>query len=65
MNKQIDPRATQEYPIYPDTPLNRVHYSLYAIRRCPICSHRIDLLHDEALVIEKSKPINIVEFELL
>ena len=44
MNKFLDPNATQEWPLYPDTPLNRVHRSIYEIRRCPICQHKIDNL---------------------
>jgi len=45
---KTNPTGTQEYPFYPDTPLIRVHLSIDAVRRCPVCQHRIGLLHQEA-----------------
>jgi len=53
MSNLSDPSATQEYPIFPDTPLNRVHRSIYEIRRCPICQHRIDQLDPREISINE------------
>jgi len=55
MKPQIDPNATQEYPFYPDTPIIRVHKSIEAIRRCPICQKRIEDLHIAAIVEESNR----------
>jgi len=46
----IDPSATQEYHVYPDSPIMSTHAGdIDRLRACKICQHQIDQRHDEAL----------------
>lgn len=61
----INPSATQEWTIYPDEAIIRVHHNIFEIRRCPICQHKIDQAHDKATIEDKERTENITGFALV